>query len=163
MKRSFFLLAIVGLLVAGCGSENDQNNTKTGPADDEQIPATNIKNPNTANQQSDYYADGYPEMTFEKTHHNFGKIKQGEKVEYAFKFVNTGGANLIINSATATCGCTVPDYPKHPVPPGEEGVIPVVFNSAGKSNHQQKTITITANTNPNITTLTIETFIETAY
>ena len=91
-----------------------------------------------------------PVMTFETTSYDFGKIKEGEKVVYEFKFTNTGKTPLIINDATATCGCTVPEVPKEPVKPGAEGVIKVVFDSMGKGGIQDKVVTVTSNGNPNI-------------
>ncbi|MFM6954742.1 MAG: DUF1573 domain-containing protein [Sphingobacteriaceae bacterium] len=65
---------------------------------------------------------------------------------YDFFFTNTGKSALIISSAAATCGCTVPEYPKEPLAPGKTGIIHVVFNSTGKSGMQNKTITLTTNT-----------------
>jgi hypothetical protein len=96
-----------------------------------------------------------PEFTFEKEVHDFGTIVQGEKVAYSFKFKNTGKADLIITSAKGSCGCTVPEYPVEPIPPGGDGVIDVVFNSDGKSGQQNKKVTIVANTVPNTKVLAI--------
>jgi len=89
-----------------------------------------------------------PVMKFEKDTHDFGKIKQGDKVTYEFKFTNTGKSPLIVKDAIASCGCTKPEWPSAPIKPGENGVIKVTFNSAGKMGLQDKQITITANTNP---------------
>jgi len=89
-----------------------------------------------------------PVMKFEFDSHDFGKIKQGDKVSYQFKFTNTGKSPLIITNAVASCGCTTPDWPKAPLQPGQSGKIDVTFNSANKSGLQDKLITITANTNP---------------
>ena len=89
-----------------------------------------------------------PVISFEQGMYNFGSIVQGEKVQYDFKFKNTGKSPLIINDATATCGCTVPEKPTAPVKPGETGVIRVVFNSTGKMGMQDKVVTITSNGNP---------------
>jgi hypothetical protein len=96
-----------------------------------------------------------PAFKFEKEVFDFGEIKEGEKVSYDFKFTNAGNAPLIITSATATCGCTVPEYPKEPVAPGAEGIIRVIFNSTGKPGMQSKVVSITANTNPTLTELNI--------
>jgi len=89
-----------------------------------------------------------PVIKFEKDNFNFGKIKQGDKVSYDFKFTNTGKSPLIITDATATCGCTKPEWPKEPVQPGADGIIKVTFNSMGKSGLQDKMITVSANTVP---------------
>ncbi|TNF25305.1 MAG: DUF1573 domain-containing protein, partial [Bacteroidetes bacterium] len=75
-------------------------------------------------------------------------------------FKNTGQGDLIITDAKGSCGCTVPEWPKEPVPPGGEGKIDVVFNSEGKSGQQNKKITITANTVPSMTVLAINGVIE---
>jgi hypothetical protein len=90
-------------------------------------------------------------MSFEQGMYNFGKITQGDKVHYDFKFKNTGKSPLIITDATATCGCTVPEIPKEPVKPGESSMIKVVFNSTGKLGMQDKIVTITSNGNPSTT------------
>lgn len=96
-----------------------------------------------------------PVFKFEKETFDFGQITEGEKVSYDFKFKNTGNSPLIITSATATCGCTVPQYPKEPVAPGADGILRVVFDSSGKPGMQNKVITITANTVPEITQINI--------
>lgn len=100
---------------------------------------------------SDHKADpgSLPQFTFTEEAHDFGKITQGEKVSYSFKFKNTGGTDLLINEAHGSCGCTVPQYPKQPVPPGSESAIDVTFDSDGKSGKVEKTVTLTANTSPN--------------
>jgi len=89
-----------------------------------------------------------PVMKFEFESHDFGKIKQGDKTSYQFKFTNTGKSPLIIKDAIASCGCTKPEWPTTPIKPGESGAIKVTFNSASKMGLQDKQITITANTNP---------------
>ncbi len=87
-----------------------------------------------------------PVFSFEKETYDFGEITEGEQVSYDFTFTNTGKSPLIISSASATCGCTVPEYPNQPIAPGEKGTIHVVFNSTGKSGMQNKVVTLTANT-----------------
>ena len=84
-------------------------------------------------------------MEFQETKHSFGTITEGEKVTHAFKFRNTGDNPLIISNAVASCGCTVPSYPKEPIAPGGEGEIVVAFNSAGRPGHQQKNVMIHSN------------------
>lgn len=86
-----------------------------------------------------------PEMTFKSDTASFGSVTQGTKVEYDFVFKNTGKTPLVIASATGSCQCTVPQYPKEPIAPGKTGVIHVVFDSTGKMGVQDKTVTITSN------------------
>jgi hypothetical protein len=79
---------------------------------------------------TDNVSDTYgPSITFEKTKHNFGNIKQGVPVSYEFKFTNNGNANLIVKEATAGCGCTTPVWPKEPIAPGKTGVIKVGYDA----------------------------------
>lgn len=131
MKRLFYILICTGLLATAC-------NTKAAKEHQEHTAAST---PGDTTQ-------GFPEMTFEQTVHNFGEITQGEKVEYAFKFTNTGKKDLLIQNAVSSCGCTVPEWPKEPVKPGESGYLKVVFDSHGKEGYTEKEISIKANTDP---------------
>ena len=101
----------------------------------------------------------YPIMTFKESEYNFGHITEGDVVEHTFNFTNTGASNLIITDASASCGCTVPSYPETPIYSGASGSITVKFNSANKSGEQNKTITISANTENGTERLKIKTFI----
>jgi hypothetical protein len=87
-------------------------------------------------------------MTFEETEFNFGKVKAGEKVQHEYKFKNTGKEPLVISNAKGSCGCTVPEWPKEPIPVGGTAKIKVEFDSKGKNGPQTKQVTITANTDP---------------
>jgi hypothetical protein len=89
-----------------------------------------------------------PDIKFEEETHDFGRITQGEKVAFAFKFKNTGSSNLIISSAHGSCGCTIPEYPKKPILPGEDAIVDVVFASEGKSGIVEKSVTIVTNCEP---------------
>jgi len=94
-----------------------------------------------------------PVLEFEKTDHDFGTINEGQKVSYTYAFKNTGEAPLIIQNAQPSCGCTVPEWSKEPIPVGGTGYVKAEFDSNGKPNIQNKTITVTANTWPKVTTL----------
>ena len=91
---------------------------------------------------------GAAAITFEKNNFDFGKVKQGAKVTHEFNFINNGTDPLVITNATASCGCTIPDYPKEPVLPGKSGKIKVVFDTAGKTGMQNKIVSITSNATP---------------
>ncbi len=80
--------------------------------------------------------------------YDFGKVTDGEKVEYNYRFKNTGTKPLVIINVSATCGCTVPQKPEKPVMPGETGFIKVVFDSKGRVGSAHKAITVTSNANP---------------
>ena len=77
--------------------------------------------------------------------YDFGTVKEGEKVEHEFRFTNTGSSPLIISNVQASCGCTTPEYSKNPIAPGDQGLVKVVFNSAGQLGKQHKVITVTSN------------------
>jgi hypothetical protein len=94
-----------------------------------------------------------PVATFSTVEHDFGTINEGQVVEHTFAIKNTGEAPLIIQNAAPSCGCTVPDWTKNPIPPGGSGFVKAKFDSNGKPNMQNKTITVTANTYPKQTVL----------
>lgn len=79
---------------------------------------------------------------------DFGTVTDGEKVEFNYRFKNTGNTPLIVVSASASCGCTVPEKPEKPVLPGETSYIKVVFNSQGRVGQAHKDVTVIANTTP---------------
>lgn len=97
-----------------------------------------------------------PVLHFEEPVYKFGTIKEGDEVSHDFEFTNTGKSDLLISYAHASCGCTVPEWPKAPIKPGGKGVIKATFNSTNKSGPQNKKITITANTKPELTEISIE-------
>jgi hypothetical protein len=86
-----------------------------------------------------------PQISFSKSSHDFGDIYQGDRVEHVFSFKNTGTDELVLTNVHVTCGCTVPDWPRDPISPGQSAEITVVFNSAGKMGRQNKTITVVSN------------------
>ena len=96
------------------------------------------------------------EIRFDKMIHDFGNIEQDTKNEHTFYFTNTGTNPLIISSARGSCGCTVPKYPTEPVAPGAQAEINVVFSSGKKKGKQNKSITLTANTDPQQTKIYIK-------
>jgi Protein of unknown function (DUF1573) len=91
-------------------------------------------------------SSNFTTIAWDSTERNFGNIKEGEKLEAVFVFKNTGDKPLIIQSAKASCGCTVAEYTKEPVAPGGSGEVKGVFDSQGKPGHQQKSIYVYANT-----------------
>lgn len=145
MKKQVFIgLCMAGLGLVACQQEQNPNKL---PVDIINIQASadssNVKN------------GTHPQITFTENQHNFGSITEGEVVEYSFKFKNTGDGDLLIVTAQASCGCTVPDYPKGIIKPGEEGFLKVKFDSKGKQGSFDKTVTVTCNTEPRETVLTI--------
>jgi hypothetical protein len=98
------------------------------------------------------------QIKFDKLTHDFGTFSESNpKVTCSFTFTNVGEEPLIINQAIASCGCTVPEYTKEPVKPGEKGEIKVTYNGAGKfPGHFKKSITVRTNGSVEMTRLYIE-------
>lgn len=86
-----------------------------------------------------------PVITFTENSIDFGDLAQGDKVSHTFKLKNTGVAPLIISNVAATCGCTVPSWPKEPIAPGQSAEIQVSFNSTGKVGKQNSIVRIYSN------------------
>ncbi len=84
-------------------------------------------------------------ISFDDTKHVFKPITEGTIAKHAFHFKNMGDKPLIISRAVASCGCTVPSYPKEPIPPGGEGDIVVEFNSANRVGMQRKNVMVYSN------------------
>lgn len=137
-----YTAALALTALAACnGSAEEKTETK----DSTLMPTSMVNNPRTADGNNAAAMAEMATMDFNDTLHDFGNIKEGEKVMYEFEFTNNGKTPLIIASAVGTCGCTVPSYPKDPVPPGKTGTMKVYFDSKGKSGHQEKAVTITTN------------------
>lgn len=141
MRLGYLLFSVAALLSSCDGNGSGEASDK----DDSLLSTALVHNPATAGA-SDASGRGVPSLRFTDTAHSFGTISEGETVEYSFPFTNTGDAPLLVTGASASCGCTVPDYPREPLAPGKGGAIRVTFNSKGKPGHQEKTVTVTANT-----------------
>ena len=98
------------------------------------------------------------EIKFDKLTHNFGQFSDKDPVvSCTFTFQNVGESPLIINQAIASCGCTVPEYTKDPIAPGEKGEIKVTYNGTGKlPGHFKKSITVRTNGDVEMTRLAFE-------
>lgn len=142
--KKYFVFIIVAATVIGCDVKR-----KDKLSDDSNLGVINDSLKQAKEQQAkDEAMKNTTTVQLIDSAFDFGTLTQGETVEYNYRFKNTGTNPLIIFKAEATCGCTVPEKPEKPLMPGETGVIKVVFNSAGKKDHQSKDITVTANTTP---------------
>ena len=103
-------------------------------------------------------ASAQAEIKFDKLTHDFGTFSESAPVvTCTFTFTNTGDQPLVVNQAVASCGCTVPEYPKDPIQPGGKGTIKVTYNGTGKfPGHFKKSITIRTNGKVEMTRLYIE-------
>lgn len=119
------------------------------------------QNQNNLNQNNQANTPPEPQgpktsIQFDEMEHDFGTIDQNTTNPKTFTFTNTGEHPLIISDAKGSCGCTVPSYPREPIPPGGTGEIEVVYRPGQQKNQQTKTVTITANTEPAQTVLRIK-------
>ena len=92
-------------------------------------------------------------LKFVALEHDFGMVKEGEKVKHVFEVLNTGEADLLLQDVRPSCGCTSPNYDKKPIRPGRKGTIEVVFDTKGRPGNQRKTVMVVTNTVPPNTVL----------
>ncbi|EMS30841.1 hypothetical protein C943_03084 [Mariniradius saccharolyticus AK6] len=142
------------LMAASCETKKDDQAAKIAELE-QKLARLEAANPVPTNVATVEEADPSTlgAFKFSEMEYDFGTIEEGKVVEHLFKFTNDGQAPLVISNITASCGCTSPDWTKTPVKPGEEGFVKVVFNSAAKAGAQAPTVTIQANTSPNVTRL----------
>ncbi|GAB5553291.1 MAG: hypothetical protein Sapg2KO_28820 [Saprospiraceae bacterium] len=154
MRITFFVIGLCALLAA-CSSNTTA--TQQEQTVEEIMAAPSIRNsdivrsPVSANAPTD--TNDVAKMTFQEPLYDYGEVLEGAIVEHTFTFTNTGTQPLLISNARSTCGCTVPEWPKNPILPGEDGEISVKFNTANKKNQQTKPVNITANTYPSMNTV----------
>lgn len=152
MKKYLFVL-FAAVAFAACKEEKSK---ETEVKDSNRLSTELVNNPRSAGGDNPEALEAMPTMTFKDSVFDFGTIKEGDVVRHEYEFTNNGKNPLIISNAKGSCGCTVPEYPTQPVPPGKNGVIKVEFHSEGKSGHQEKSVTITTNSNRGMHTLYIK-------
>ena len=120
--RYLFIFCLAASLITGC-----KNNDANGAA------SANATKDSTTIQWLD------------STSKDFGTIKEGQKLEVAFRFKNSGDKPLVIDRVQPSCGCTVAEQSKEPIAPGGEGQIRATFNSEGRTGVNHKTLYVFAN------------------
>jgi len=148
-------LGITGLALVlfACQNDNGVQEIRDGNGPNANL----VRNPATADMPLD--TNQLARIKFDETEFDFGTINEGETVEHRYKFTNVGKVPLTILNARASCGCTTPDWPKDPIPPGGTGEIYAKFNSDGRVKEQKKIITILANTHPNETMIRLKGYV----
>lgn len=146
MKKNIILFAFIvsSALFIACGNKGNAS-TKI-----------NKENLETAKNRDVSIKKGAALISFDNSEYDFGTVAEGEIVETVFKVTNSGKTDLVITDAQVTCGCTVPVWPKKPIKPGQTEDIKVKFNTSGKSNRQQKNITLITNTETGREILTLK-------
>ncbi len=163
MKKAYILVAAAAFLIS-CGGEDNSTDTDVNSGDQSSLVANTDPNTevivaeeNSANSSEQVDDGERTTIEYFETTHNFGNVFYPSENLYTFKFKNTGKEPLIIESATASCGCTVPNKPEEPILPGEVGELDVIFRPKQGQVGQMvtKKITVKANTVPNETYLEI--------
>jgi hypothetical protein len=131
--NAFTIVFSLSLFLSSCNSDPSKK------VKAENLEAVEERSSNDANA---------PEITFDFDTYDYGEVVDGEVVEVDFNFTNTGNSDLIIFNASASCGCTVPEYPQNEnIKPGESSSLKVRFDTSNKPGKQMKTVTLTTNTN----------------
>jgi Protein of unknown function (DUF1573) len=130
MKKNIFILGAAVLFLASC----DVRRKDKLAVDNKLTKQVEIKDPTNVQIIDSVY--------------DFGKVVDGEVVEFSFRFKNIGTKPLVVTNASASCGCTVPEKPEQPIQPGQTGFIKVKFNSDHRVGMAHKTVTVTSNAEP---------------
>lgn len=145
MKKLFYLIAILGISASSVVAQTTTTKTNLKKSTTKKTTVKKTTKKTTAAPKV-VITQGVA-ITFEKADHDFGNVKEGPDVVYTFKFTNTGTEDILINSASAGCGCTVPEWPKEPIKSGQSGEIKVLFHTAGRPGGFAKDVTVTYNGN----------------
>ncbi|MBX2926675.1 MAG: DUF1573 domain-containing protein [Saprospiraceae bacterium] len=153
VKLFFYICLCAALLPIAC-----KNTGESSERVEEIRPGANniaelIRNPATSEAPTDTV--NVPKIRFDHTSHDFGDVEEGDIVNHTFPFTNVGKTPLAIAHVRSSCGCTSPNWPKSPIPPGGKGEIEVRFDSNGREGASSKPVVVTANTYPSTTTLNI--------
>jgi hypothetical protein len=106
-------------------------------------------------QAQEKQVSGQDSIVFEKTTHDYGTIVQGADGNSEFKFTNKGKSPIVLSNVKASCGCTVPEWPKEPILPGKTSSIKVTYNTNNIGTFG-KTITVSSNAVNSSIVLTIK-------
>jgi hypothetical protein len=164
MKSRYFSLVVFATIIGFTSCRQDEKlsqkkdviNQVTGAKMEESIQDEkgHVFTPVNGEDTSAKRNDAKTRITYAKNEADLGEVLEGTKVKHAFEFQNTGNEPLFIYSAQGSCGCTIPNYPKEPIAPGQKGKIDIEFDSNGRTGSNTKTVTVHANTTPESTVLT---------
>jgi hypothetical protein len=147
MKLNTLALMLIAVLAfTSCQKDSSSKESNTDSTEN----AAGDVNANADGDVTNLDASNEPQLPvtsveWEAKTYDFGDIPKGEKQKTVFVFTNTGNNPLVISSATAGCGCTVPTKPEEPIAPGEKGEIEVEYNGSG-SGKISKNVTVLLNT-----------------
>ncbi|MDR0802781.1 DUF1573 domain-containing protein [Fluviicola sp.] len=161
MKKNIFLIALllIGRAMSACSNHAAKTENEDGlvieVADDPETIKANEKALKELKEQQRIEAESVTTMKIDKEIHDFGKVIEGVENHCTFLVTNTGSKPLVLSDVKASCGCTTPSKPEGPIAPGKSDNIEVGFKPNGKGVIE-KTITVTANTEPRITILKVK-------
>ncbi len=170
MKHLIIPFAVFALL-GSCGSSesneikaNDgeviSNLSTTSDMSREELKAERERQETEQEKRQEEVAANKTTLKFDKKIHDFGTTNVGVDNTTEFIVSNTGDKPLIIENVSASCGCTTPQKPEQPIPPGKSDVIKVSFKAKeGQLNEINKTVTVIANTVPEVHKLEIKAFV----
>lgn len=136
MRFNLFIFLLGTIVCFSCGNNNDVPAVETSSA---------VKAP-----------AGVTTIQWLDSARDFGRINEGQKLVLSFRFKNSGNKPLVIEDVRPTCGCTVAEFPRQPIAPGQEGEITGEFDSNGREGLQRKHITVRSNTEPAEQDITFE-------
>jgi molybdopterin-biosynthesis enzyme MoeA-like protein len=152
MKRKVIFIATI-LLLSACSSESKngtyQSSVAANSATEAELKASlqEIEAEEQARLKEEMATN--TTMEFESLTHDFGKILEDSENRASYVVKNTGKNPLIIDKVEVSCGCTTASKPEKPILPGKTDKIEIVFHpKVGQLNQQEKTVTVTANTEP---------------
>lgn len=162
MRKTSLLFLLV--MIMGCANEattppegEKSNKIQEIKATGKLTTADIIRNPVNADGPTDTV--NVAKISLSEIIYDFGTVNEGDIVTHVFPFENTGKIPLLITDARSTCGCTVPNWPQEPIPPGGKNEIKVKFDTDKKTKNQTKTITIISNTYPSETKIKLVGFV----
>ena len=140
MKKLFFIVCALFLMGTISFAQNDKSlNDSKALNDNKALKENTVQNDVKAANQNG------PEITFKEVNHDFGEIQFKGNGSYEFEFVNTGNEPLILTQPKSSCGCTVPEWPKQPILPGESNVIKVTYKNTDRPGNFNKYVTVFSN------------------
>ncbi len=167
MKKTVFIACTL-LLMSSCGENKVESKSgevvssiAEGAQTDQELKEELKRIEQEEKQRIEDEKSNVTTFTVNKMEHDFGTITADMDNFTEFIVTNTGGKPLIIDDVKASCGCTTPQKPENPIAPGKSDKIKVKFHpSAEQLNEIRKTVSIAANTEPRITTVSVRAFVE---
>lgn len=170
MKKHFFSVATLCLILISCGSSDSGIEKQSGEVvssiasdskSDTELDRELEEIAKEERKREEELKANSTSLKFDKLKHDFGNVKPESDNTTVFTVTNTGNKPLIIENVAASCGCTTPKKPEKPIAPGKSDVIEVTFSpKPGQENEITKTVTVTANTVDKVHLLEIRAFVE---